>query len=1032
MQIDNLTSRYPGMGAFEEMQRPLFFGRSKEKEALLQALKVERSIVLFAKSGVGKSSLLNAGLIPYMPGNGFYPIRVRLGYADNVDYKSPLEITKDRVQKLEGREDVAVAVRSGLLFDAEAPRLWELFKQLVFPDYISKEDNARKELVREFRSKEVYLPNLADAGNTPHSLIPVLIFDQFEEFFSYKSEDRHEFMTQLSELLHEMSPNRILEWLRSKEMDDRSDAMIEWAKQPVIKCIFAIRDDKLAELDALKKYIPLILRNRFRLLPLDKVNAREAMENPATLSGKYISPVFDFESDWLEKVLEKLNGETDMEEEGRKAVDGAAGGIDGTQLQKICMYVEKKVVGLAPKMEEDVCINKDIIPLEEVDNILNRFYDDQLKTIGSLKDIEFCRDIIEGHLVAGGGRAIVTESLMKELLGDREGLLVKMLDARLIREEYTHLGPMYELSHDSMVKPVLKYARDKKRARLEEERVRLDAEKQKQARYKIVFMGLAAVALVFMGIAFWMSLSASDQLNQNKGWLAQKFYDENNHYRAFRLWDDFQSIAWFAGREKDSARQLLDSLFFFDISGGNRLEYVPPGNFVALGADNRVDVWTTPQTGLRLSVTSVHNVSHFEDISKSGNYMLLRGKDGTLMFYSFRERKTQNVKDASRTGKSGSGKMLENLGESLAGFIKGSDKFWYLAEDGGVFIYDPHTSQQLNYAFARIDLSDWNDENSLYLDIKMKISPDGKLLAVNIDEDLKIFELRPDLQPALVDTVMGVLSADLDKDGTWIVYRTFGTLFASSSLNGWRHAESKKFPVIREYPIPSPGRILFVGPKGWLTVYNAETDSVELVTNDVARRSAIAAKIYNANLLPREIVPWDNGMLMYEDKEGKQVFYSYERGRFGEFGFDTFLVFSPDRKYYAVLEERGWLGIYGYEDKEMLDRRYLGKDSIIPFMEGLIFRFSQSGRNMAMLRKDSTGGSILEVYHLPDKRKTFSMHLPKDMMMMDFPSDNAIIVKDQYENSGVILLDDQPRNRQYFSERYPELNKTELIRLGVK
>ena len=56
-------SRYPGIRSFERAEQALFFGRSRELAALFDAVKVKPLTVLFAKSGIGKTSLLNAGLL---------------------------------------------------------------------------------------------------------------------------------------------------------------------------------------------------------------------------------------------------------------------------------------------------------------------------------------------------------------------------------------------------------------------------------------------------------------------------------------------------------------------------------------------------------------------------------------------------------------------------------------------------------------------------------------------------------------------------------------------------------------------------------------------------------------------------------------------------------------------------------------------------------------------------------------------------------------------------------------------------------
>ena len=60
-----LASPYPGLMPFEEKDQMVFFAREKATERLLKCLRpTPRFLALFGPSGSGKSSLINAGLIP--------------------------------------------------------------------------------------------------------------------------------------------------------------------------------------------------------------------------------------------------------------------------------------------------------------------------------------------------------------------------------------------------------------------------------------------------------------------------------------------------------------------------------------------------------------------------------------------------------------------------------------------------------------------------------------------------------------------------------------------------------------------------------------------------------------------------------------------------------------------------------------------------------------------------------------------------------------------------------------------------------
>ncbi|HEY7816916.1 MAG TPA: winged helix-turn-helix domain-containing protein, partial [Vicinamibacteria bacterium] len=60
-------SPFPGLSAYSEKDRPFFFGRDKEVEALWNRIETRRLLGLIGPSGAGKSSFLKAGLLPSRP-----------------------------------------------------------------------------------------------------------------------------------------------------------------------------------------------------------------------------------------------------------------------------------------------------------------------------------------------------------------------------------------------------------------------------------------------------------------------------------------------------------------------------------------------------------------------------------------------------------------------------------------------------------------------------------------------------------------------------------------------------------------------------------------------------------------------------------------------------------------------------------------------------------------------------------------------------------------------------------------------------
>lgn len=71
-------SPYRGIEPFRYSDHPIFFARDVETRELLRLVIVYRGVLLYGDSGAGKSSLVNAGLIPAAAAEGFRADRIRV------------------------------------------------------------------------------------------------------------------------------------------------------------------------------------------------------------------------------------------------------------------------------------------------------------------------------------------------------------------------------------------------------------------------------------------------------------------------------------------------------------------------------------------------------------------------------------------------------------------------------------------------------------------------------------------------------------------------------------------------------------------------------------------------------------------------------------------------------------------------------------------------------------------------------------------------------------------------------------------
>ncbi|MEY2560184.1 MAG: hypothetical protein QOG51_599, partial [Verrucomicrobiota bacterium] len=234
-----------GLASFTESDRQFFAGRSDEIEDLVRLVRRDNLTLLYGVSGLGKTSLLQAGLFPSLREDNCLPVPIRL---DHLDGAAPLA-----AQVFRAITAAAIAA------NVEAPRplpnqtLWE---------YFHREGNhfwsARNDLVT-----------------------PFLAFDQFEEFFTLGRENparaaRAEgFIAELADLV-ENRPSAALrdDPVRAKEFN---------FKPAPVKVLLSMREDYLADLDRIRSHFRALGQNRLRLLPMGERQARQVIGLGASL-----------------------------------------------------------------------------------------------------------------------------------------------------------------------------------------------------------------------------------------------------------------------------------------------------------------------------------------------------------------------------------------------------------------------------------------------------------------------------------------------------------------------------------------------------------------------------------------------------------------------------------------------------------------------------------------------------------------------------------------------------------------------------
>ncbi|MFT4667731.1 MAG: LysM repeat protein [Gammaproteobacteria bacterium] len=99
-----------------------------------------------------------------------------------------------------------------------------------------------------------------------------------------------------------------------------------------------------------------------------------------------------------------------------------------------------------------------------LDSVLRGYYLSQIKSLEKRKDRKQARRLLENHLVLPKSRQRTSKDAgyIKEILDIDYSLLEKLEDSRLIRRIHkTGANPIYEVSHDTLVEPILAERKDR-------------------------------------------------------------------------------------------------------------------------------------------------------------------------------------------------------------------------------------------------------------------------------------------------------------------------------------------------------------------------------------------------------------------------------------------------------------------------------------------------------------------------------------------------------------------------------------------
>jgi WD40 repeat protein len=381
---------YVGPRPFEQTEKQFFFGRDSEANELFSLICAHPVILFYSQSGAGKTSLLNAAIIPKLMEQ-----RDEVYGVARVGGKLPKEVDEEKLTN--------VFVFNALLsLQGERKQFsYEHLSKMALAEYLESQEQKEQD--------KYFYP------------LHVVIFDQFEELFTSfprRRAQQESFFVNVGKALQ---------------------------ANPLLRVVFAMREEYIAALDPFAGMLPERLKRRFRLERLRGEAALSAVEGPLLKTDR------TFGADVAKKLVNNLMQVPIKYAGGTVPATGEY--VEPVQLQIVCHSLWDVLPASVRVIDE-----RAVAKFGDVDNALAKYYSDSLKKV-----VEAYPDVSEKGLRLWFGESLITpigtrgtvymdEGKTEDELSER---VVKMLeDLRLIRPELRGGATWYELTHDRFIEPI--------------------------------------------------------------------------------------------------------------------------------------------------------------------------------------------------------------------------------------------------------------------------------------------------------------------------------------------------------------------------------------------------------------------------------------------------------------------------------------------------------------------------------------------------------------------------------------------------
>ena len=407
-----IPNPYVGPRPLKKGQR--LYGRDQEVEELLDLQMAERIVLLYSPSGAGKTSLLEAGLLPRMEKEGFRPLPVlRVSRLPAGDEMTTVPVANRYILSMLLYLEDELPAGASRIAPAE-------LAAMKLTDYLKRQYESELEAAHQ-----------------------VLVFDQFEEILT----------------LHPVAPLAGPDaadggaGCQEKLFDADDEAKRAFFQQVGAAlrdrrrwAIFAMREDYVAGLHPYLATVPTHFGNTYRLDLLDRKGALAAVTRPAHAQQ------VEFTAEAAEVLVNNLRLTRLASPHGTVKVFGPY--IEPVQLQVVCFSLWDQ---LRPEPGQEIGL-KAVEKLADPDQALMSYYDERVRTVAASfagEGEREIRDWFDRRLITVQGlRGRVLQGDPGQTVSDR--VVGALVNAHLIREDKRGGVTWFELAHDRLIDPVRK------------------------------------------------------------------------------------------------------------------------------------------------------------------------------------------------------------------------------------------------------------------------------------------------------------------------------------------------------------------------------------------------------------------------------------------------------------------------------------------------------------------------------------------------------------------------------------------------